>query len=79
MRAEFLHAWQAYEKHAWGHDELKPVSKTVRDWYGESLEMPSYFLTETLKYLYLLFAPDAALDLDHVVLNTEAHPLRRTW
>jgi len=41
--------------------------------------MPSYFLTETLKYLYLLFAPDAALDLDHVVLNTEAHPLRRTW
>jgi mannosidase alpha-like ER degradation enhancer 2 len=41
--------------------------------------MPSYFLTETLKYLYLLFAPDTALDLDHVVLNTEAHPLRRTW
>jgi mannosidase alpha-like ER degradation enhancer 2 len=41
--------------------------------------MPSYFLTETLKYLYLLFAPDHALDLDHVVLNTEAHPLRRTW
>ena len=41
--------------------------------------MPSYFLAETLKYLYLLFAPDSALDLDKVVLNTEAHPLRRTW
>jgi ER degradation enhancer, mannosidase alpha-like 2 len=40
--------------------------------------MPSYFLAETLKYLYLLFAPEA-LDLDSVVLNTEAHPLRRTW
>jgi len=39
--------------------------------------MPSYFLAETLKYLYLLFAPDDALDLDAVVLNTEAHPLRR--
>ena len=39
--------------------------------------MPSYFLAETLKYLYLLFAPDEALDLDEVVLNTEAHPLRR--
>ncbi|HKA88994.1 MAG TPA: glycoside hydrolase family 47 protein [Haliangiales bacterium] len=41
--------------------------------------MPSYFLAETLKYLYLLFAPDDALDLEHVVLTTEAHPLRRTW
>jgi len=41
--------------------------------------MPSYFLAETLKYLYLLFAPDETLDLDKVVFNTEAHPLRRTW
>jgi mannosidase alpha-like ER degradation enhancer 2 len=41
--------------------------------------MPSYFLAETLKYLYLLFAPDTTLDLDRVVFNTEAHPLRRTW
>jgi hypothetical protein len=41
--------------------------------------MPSYFLAETLKYLYLLFAPHKTLDLDHVVFNTEAHPLRRTW
>jgi mannosidase alpha-like ER degradation enhancer 2 len=38
--------------------------------------MPSYFLAETLKYLYLLFAPEGTLDLDRVVLNTEAHPLR---
>jgi len=41
--------------------------------------MPSYFLAETLKYLYLLFAPESALDLNKVVFNTEAHPLRRTW
>ncbi len=40
---------------------------------------PSYFLAETLKYLYLLFAPEKTLDLDKVVFNTEAHPLRRTW
>jgi hypothetical protein len=38
--------------------------------------MPSYFLAETLKYLYLLFSPEA-LDFDAVVFNTEAHPLRR--
>jgi mannosidase alpha-like ER degradation enhancer 2 len=41
--------------------------------------MPSYFLAETLKYLYLLFAPDSTLDFKAVVFNTEAHPLRRTW
>jgi ER degradation enhancer, mannosidase alpha-like 2 len=41
--------------------------------------MPSYFLAETLKYLYLLFASDETMDLKKVVFNTEAHPLRRTW
>jgi mannosidase alpha-like ER degradation enhancer 2 len=41
--------------------------------------LPSYFLAETLKYLYLLFAGEEALDLESVVFNTEAHPLRRTW
>jgi hypothetical protein len=41
--------------------------------------MPSYFLAETLKYLYLIFAPDDAVDLDRAVFTTEAHPLRPTW
>jgi mannosidase alpha-like ER degradation enhancer 2 len=42
-------------------------------------EMESFFLAETLKYLYLLFAPPQALDLTQVVFNTEAHPIRRDW
>jgi len=42
-------------------------------------EMESFFLAETLKYLYLLFAPRETLDLNKVVFNTEAHPIRRTW
>jgi glycosyl hydrolase family 47 len=41
--------------------------------------MPSYFLAETLKYLYLIFAPQTKIDLHRDVFNTEAHPLRRTW
>ena len=41
--------------------------------------MPSFFLAETLKYLYLLFSPDQTIDLRHAVFNTEAHLLRRTW
>jgi mannosidase alpha-like ER degradation enhancer 2 len=42
-------------------------------------EMESFFLAETLKYLYLLFAPRETIDLPKVIFNTEAHPIRRTW
>ena len=38
--------------------------------------MQSFWMAETLKYMYLLFAEDDALDLSQWVLNTEAHPLR---
>jgi mannosidase alpha-like ER degradation enhancer 2 len=41
--------------------------------------MESFFFAETLKYLYLIFAPRETLDLNAVVLTTEAHPLRKTW
>ena len=41
--------------------------------------MESFFLAETLKYLYLLFAQSDTLDLTKVVFNTEAHPMTRTW
>ena len=45
-------------------------------------EMQSFFLAETLKYLYLIFAPDSEVQLQlqsgksHFVFNTEAHPMR---
>jgi hypothetical protein len=35
----------------------------------------SFFLAETLKYLFLLFSDDDLVPLDKWVLNTEAHPL----
>jgi hypothetical protein len=38
--------------------------------------LPSYFLAETLKYLYLLFSDDNTLNIEGVVFNTEAHPFR---
>ncbi|KAF5377756.1 hypothetical protein D9757_008068 [Collybiopsis confluens] len=38
-------------------------------------EMPSYFLAETLKYLYLLFTDEEIIPLDQFVFNTEAHPI----
>jgi mannosyl-oligosaccharide alpha-1,2-mannosidase len=38
----------------------------------------SFFLAETLKYLYLLFSPTNVIPLDQWVFNTEAHPFRIT-
>lgn len=39
--------------------------------------MESFWLAETLKYLYLLFSPVDLLPLDSIVINTEAHILPR--
>ena len=38
--------------------------------------METYFLAETLKYLYLLFLDQDPIDHSNTVFNTEAHPLR---
>lgn len=48
VRSEFLHAWRGYERYAWGHDELRPLSKTHRDWYDESLLMTPVDSLDTL-------------------------------
>lgn len=37
--------------------------------------MESFWLSETLKYFFLLFSDDDVLPLDQWVFNTEAHPL----
>ena len=37
--------------------------------------MQSFWLAETLKYLWLIFASPDVINLDEWVLNTEAHPL----
>ena len=36
----------------------------------------SFFLAETLKYLYLLQSPDHPISLEKYVFNTEAHPTK---
>ncbi|OAA66538.1 class 1 alpha-mannosidase [Niveomyces insectorum RCEF 264] len=54
------------------HDCTKP---DPRDSWADSME--SFWLAETLKYFYLIFAEPDLVSLDTYVLNTEAHPLRR--
>jgi len=41
--------------------------------------MESYFLAETMKYFYLLFAPAEEFDFDKAIFNTEAHPVIKRW
>ena len=49
VRQELLHAWNGYKAHAWGHDDLLPVSKRWRDWYGtEPLYMTAVDSLSTL-------------------------------
>lgn len=33
----FKHAWKGYKEHAWGHDNLKPVSGMAFDWFSLGL------------------------------------------
>ncbi|EEY56601.1 mannosyl-oligosaccharide 1,2-alpha-mannosidase, putative [Phytophthora infestans T30-4] len=51
---------------------------TLNVWYGQpktkSGPMESFFIAETLKYLFLLFSDEDILSLDEIVFNTEAHP-----
>jgi len=48
VRQEFLHSWNAYKKYAWGHDMLRPVSKTYVDWYKTTLLMTPLDALDTM-------------------------------
>ena len=39
--------------------------------------MESFWMAETLKYFYLVFAEGDVVSLEDYVLNTEAHPFLR--
>ncbi|KAJ7030177.1 glycoside hydrolase family 47 protein [Mycena alexandri] len=73
------YAWgifEAIEKHCrlpdGGYATIVDVD-TVPVRYDDKQE--TFFLSETLKYLFLTFTDDRVLPLDEYVLNTEAHPL----
>jgi Glycosyl hydrolase family 47 len=80
VRTEFLHAWNNYEHYAWGHDALRPLSKTGHDWYGQSLLMTPVDALDTLILMHLdaeatraraLIINDLSFDRDIYVKNFE--------
>src|SRR3954463_1518928 len=67
VKSEFLHAWTGYKKYCWGHDDLKPLSKTCRDWYGTPILMTP---VDSLDSLYLLgFKKEADETREFIVKN----------
>lgn len=74
MGRTFLDSLIKYCRNDVGYSSLSDVEKKTQD-----DRMESFFLAETLKYLYLLFAPTDTIVLKTTVFNTEAHPIRRTW
>lgn len=60
VKAEFLHAWNGYKKYAWGHDDLLPLSKSYKDWYGETLLMTPVDSLDSLVLLGFKAEADAA-------------------
>lgn len=71
---EFFQNIQTYAKVEHGYSSIGNVESKFRPAHRDKME--SFFLGETLKYLYLLFADDDMLPLSDWVFNTEAHPFR---
>jgi mannosidase alpha-like ER degradation enhancer 2 len=64
VRQEFLHAWNGYKTYAWGHDELRPISRTPKDWYGPSLLMTPVDALDTMTLMGL--NDEAATTRDYI-------------
>jgi mannosidase alpha-like ER degradation enhancer 2 len=72
MGVSFLEGLMTYCRTDEGYAELNNViTKEKMD------RMEPYFMAETMKYLYLLFAPPETLPFEKVIFTTEAHPLQK--
>ncbi len=68
VKAEFLHAWNGYKKYAWGHDDLKPISKSYRDWHAPETVLMTP--VDSLDSLYLLgFKKEADATRKYITAN----------
>ncbi len=67
VRAEFMHAWKGYKKYAWAHDDLRPLTKTHHDWYGQSLLMTPVDALDTM--IMMGFKAEANATREYIVKN----------
>ncbi|HEY0049591.1 MAG TPA: glycoside hydrolase family 47 protein [Pyrinomonadaceae bacterium] len=67
VKAEFLHAWNGYKQYAWGHDDLKPLSKGYKDWYAEPLLMSPVDALDTM--IVMGFEREANKTREYIAAN----------
>lgn len=68
--------FQAFEENLRVPHGFASLADVANKTFGHIDQMESFFIAETLKYLFLLQDPDHEIRLDRYVLTTEAHPLR---
>ncbi|KAJ8938578.1 hypothetical protein NQ314_011437 [Rhamnusium bicolor] len=75
---QIFQGFENYTRVVNGYTSIGNVRNTVSVRPKDMME--SFFLSETLKYLYLLFSDNPKLlDLDKYVINSEAHPFTHTY
>ena len=67
VRQEFLHAWNDYQRYAWGHDDLKPLTKTYHDWYAEPLLMTPVDALDTM--ILMGFKDEASTTREYIAAH----------
>jgi mannosyl-oligosaccharide alpha-1,2-mannosidase len=88
----YFYLWRATKDpkyRDWGYEVLQACNKHLKvdDGYVGAVNvnetpikpndmLETFWLAETLKYLYLLFSEDSVINLEDTVFNTEAHPLK---
>src|SRR5215475_13016096 len=63
VRQELLHCWHAYVRYAWGHDEVRPVTREFRDWYKQPVLMTPVDALDALLLMGCKAQADSAREL----------------
>eukprot|EP00392_Amoebophrya_sp_AT5.2_P001722 g1724.t1 len=69
--ADMFKAFKRFSKAKYGYTALRDVrNPTIK-----SNQQESFWMAETMKYFYLIFAPKSTMNLHEYVISTEAHPM----
>lgn len=67
VKNEMQRSWNAYKKYAWGHDVLKPLSRSYSDWY----EKPLYISPiDAYSTLHLMGFQEEAAEIESYVIDS---------
>ncbi|XP_051170320.1 endoplasmic reticulum mannosyl-oligosaccharide 1,2-alpha-mannosidase [Leptopilina boulardi] len=68
----FKHSWTGYKKYAWGHDNVKPISKGYHEWFNLGLT-----IVDSLDTMYIMGLNEEFKDARDWVENSLVFTLNR--